>query len=117
MDNKETEGVLAEVTEKLDRLLITQQQTNTEIKKTRAAVKALCARLTHDQEREINTEIIPGSGLHKGDKVTIRNPNKGQEKRGTVIGKTRDNLIKLETPGKATIKRSPKNLERILNQE
>ena len=33
MDNKKTEGILAEVTKKLDMLLVTQQQTNSEIKK------------------------------------------------------------------------------------
>ena len=117
MDNKETEGALTRITEKLDSLILTQQQTNTEIRETRAAVRALRARLTHDQERQNSREIIPGSGLRKGDKVKVLNPNKGQEKRGTVVGKTRDNLIKLETPGKATIKRLPKNLERILDQE
>lgn len=111
MNNKETERALEKVTEKLDKLLITQQQTNTEIKKTRAVVKALYTRLTHDQEIGISAEIIPGSGLHKGDKVIILNPNKGQENQGTVVGKTRDNLIKIETPGKTTIKRLPKNLE------
>ena len=116
MNNKKTERALAKVTEKLDKLLITQQQTNTEIKKTRAAVKALCTRLTHDQERGISAEIIPGSGLRKGDKVIILNPNKGQEKQGTVVRKTRDNLIKIETPGKATIKKIPKNLERQSKQ-
>ena len=60
MNNKETERALAKVTEKLDKLLITQQQTNTEIKKTQAAVKALHTRLTHYQERGISVEIIPG---------------------------------------------------------
>ena len=117
MNNKETERALWKATDKLDKLLITQQQTNTEIKKTRAAVKALRARLTHDQERQNSREIIPGSGLRKGDKVKVLNPNKGQEKRGTVVGKTRGNFVKLETPDKATIKRLSKNLERLFGQE
>ena len=116
MDNKETERALEKVTEKLDKLLITHQQTNTELKKTKAGVKALYTKLTHDHERRISVEIIPGSGLQKGDKVTILNPNEGQEKRGTVVGKTKDNLIKIETPGKATIRRLPKNLERESSQ-
>ena len=79
MNNKETERALEKVTEKLDKLLITQQQTNTEIKKTRAAVKALHTRLTHDQERRNSAEIIPESGLQKGDEVIVLNLNKGQE--------------------------------------
>ena len=117
MDNEETERALTRITEKLDCLIQTQQQTNLEIRETIAAATALRARLTQDRERRNTREIIPGSGLRKGDRVKVLNPNQGQEEQGTVVGKTRGNFVKLETPDKATIKRLSKNLERLFDQE
>ena len=42
--------------------------------------------------------------------MDVLNPNTGQKKRGTVVGKTKDNLVKIETPSKSIIRRLPKNL-------
>ena len=120
MNNEKIEKKIKELTEKLDKLTFIQQQTNTEIRKTRSAVKALNRTLRHtttyNQEREIIVEIIPGSGLHKGDKVDVLHPNIGQEKQGTVVGKTKDNLVKVETPSKGINSRLPKNLARKYTQ-
>ena len=55
-------------------------------------------------------EILPNTRLHHGDKVTVLNPSKGQEKEGIICGTTIDNLIKLKTPKGKIIRRLPKNL-------
>ena len=117
MDNEETERALIRIAERLDSLIQIQQQTNLEIRETITAVTALRARLTQDRERRNTRKIIPGSGLRKGDRVKVLNPNEGQEVQGTVVGKTKGNFVKLETPDKATIKRLSKNLERLFDQE
>ena len=60
--------------------------------------------------KETQEEILPKTRLHHGDKVTIINPSKGQEKEGIICGITKDNLIKLKTPKGKIIRRLPKNL-------
>ena len=55
-------------------------------------------------------EILPNTRLYHGDKVTVTNPSKGQEKEGIICGITKDKLIKLKTPKGKIIRRLPKNL-------
>ena len=55
--------------------------------------------MEHGRDRSL--DIIRGINVQEGDWVKILNPRLGQSKEGVVIGKTRDNLIKIE--GRITI--------------
>ena len=49
---------------------------------------------TSQQDR--SRDIIEGVGIHVGNWIKVLNPRAGQPKEGVTIGKTKDNLIKVE---------------------
>ena len=59
---------------------------------TKHAAKAADTRNTRDNTQN----LIHGVDIRIGDWVTVLNPRPGQPTEGVVVGKTRDNLIKIE---------------------
>ena len=122
MINKTTGEQLAKLTRELENLVIEQDKINIRVAETRSRVASLkaIAKQELQEQRPIvtaervarRTEVIRGSGYYIGDKVDIRNPSLGQELQGTVVGKTRDNLLRIQTEGGKILRRLPKNVRR-----
>ena len=96
---------IEELREELVRLEIRQETLRRDTRVPRTNLDRLT---TTDEKTE--EEITPGTGLRHGDKITIINPSKGQDKEGILCGKTKDNLIKLKPSKGKVIRRLPKNL-------
>ena len=101
MSTKEVE----ELRKTLETLEIRQDGLRREIRAVRTKIDRLST-----TGKVTQGEILPNTRLHHGDKVTVINPSKGQEKEGIICGITKDNLIKLKTPKGKIIRRLPKNL-------
>ena len=66
-----------------------------------------------EQERNsAREEAAEGSGYYIREVITILNPSEGQERYGIIIGRTRDNLPKLQPTQGKVIRRLPKNVRR-----
>ena len=110
------------MTQELERLVIQQDKINSKVKETRdrvAILKNIAQQERQSQEQASSTEslkrtseAIKGSGYFIGEQVEIRNPSRGQENQGTIIGKTRDNLLSIKTKSGKIIRRLPKNVRR-----
>lgn len=92
MTSKETQRKITELTWTLDKLFIQQQENSREIEKTLRVTADWYHKKARKQTQE---EANEGSGFHNSDHVNERNPSKGQINKGEVIGKTKDNLIKI----------------------
>ena len=101
MSTKEIE----ELRKKLETIETRQNGLRREIRAVRTKIDRLSTAGKVTKE-----EILPSTRLHHGDKVTVLNPSKGQEKEGIICGTTIDDLIKLKTPKGKIIRRLPKNL-------
>ena len=122
MVKKTTGDKIAHLTQELERLVIQQDKINSKVKETRdrvAILKNIAQQERQSQEQASSTEslkrtseAIKGSGYFIGEQVEIRNPSRGQENQGTIIGKTRDNLLSIKTKSDKIIRRLPKNVRR-----
>ena len=122
MINKTLEERLEELTERLNILTIQQDSINEQVlltrrevttvttairENTRGTAAAAAANITRER-----VSAVAGSGYYIGDHVVIINPTGNQENHGTVIGETRDGLLKVKPPLGKFIKRLPKNVRR-----
>ena len=120
MNNGTTNEQITNLTRELENLVIEQEALNNRVTETRERVAALhgIAQLELREQRTIvtaervqeRTEAIEGTGYYIGDQVDIHNPSLGQELRGTVIGKTKDNLLRIQTRTGKVLRRLPKNV-------
>ena len=105
MINRTTGEQIANLRE-LDNLVIEQDALNSRVAETRnrvATLQALAQQELQEQrtvvtaERVRNrTEAVTGSGYFIGDQIDIHNPSLGQELQGTIVGKTKDNLLRIK---------------------
>ena len=112
MSNETTNEQIENLTKKLEILVVEQDEINSRVAETRTRVKAL-RKLAQQEKREQKgnrTEAIAGSGYFIGDLVDIQNPSPGQETRGTIVGKTKGNLLRIQTEGENNLRRAPKNV-------
>jgi len=67
--------------------------------------------------KQRGTRIVPTSTLRYGDRVVIRNPNAGQQKKGIAVGTSKKRLYILvrTTPNRDIVKRIPANLKLVSN--
>ena len=91
--------------ENLEKLEIKQEAFRKETQETKTRPERL-----ERTERVKSQEIIQGSGLYIGDTVEVNNPPKGQDNKGKICSKTKDNLIKLKPTKGKLIMNLPKNL-------
>ena len=124
MINRTTEEKLTEVTRHLDLLVLHQEQITAQVNQARSAVTRLTAELlvenrapqTEATAADIaervpeRIEAVIGSRYYIGDQVEVLNPARGQETEGVVIGKTKDNLLRIQTVTEKVIRRLPKNV-------
>ena len=113
MSTETTSEQIEELTKKLEKLVVEQDDINSRVAATRSKVKVL-HELAQEETRKQNenrTEAIAGSGYFIGDLVDIQNPSPGQEVRGKVVGKTKDNLLRIQTETGVTIRRIPRNVQ------
>ena len=112
MGNEITSEQIENLTKKLEKLVIEQDEINSRVAATRSKVKSL-RKLSQEEKREqkgIRTESIAGSVYYIGNLVDIRNPSPGQELRVTIVGRTKDNLLRIQTEAGTTLRRIPKNV-------
>ena len=119
--NKTLEERLDELTERLNFLTIQQDNINEQVTHTRREVVTITTAI-RDNAREVaeaeatvtrgRVSAVTGSGYYVGDQVVIINPSEGQENHGTVIGETRDGLLKIKPTLGKYIKRLPKNVRK-----
>ena len=124
MINRTTEEKLTEVTRQLDLPILHQEQITAQVNQARSAVTRLIVELLvenrapqteataadiaeHVPER---IEAVIGYRYYIGDQVEVLNPARGQETEGVVIGKTKDNLLRIQTVTEKVIRRLPKNV-------
>ena len=119
MINRTQEERLEELIERLNRLTVQQDSINEQVILTRREVTTITAEIRNrDRETAAATVTrerviaVAGSGYYVGDHVRILNPYRNQERHGTVIGETRDGLLKVKPLLGKYIKRLPKNVER-----
>ena len=122
MTNMTTGEQVADLTRELEKLGIQQDELNNRGAETRSRVTALNTIALREQQEQRTTgvtervgkrtEAVKGSGYFIGDQVDIRNPSRGQELQGTVVGRTKDNLLRILTKSGATLRRIPKNVRR-----
>ena len=103
MINRTQEERLEELIERLNRLTVQQDSINEQVILTRREVTTITAEI-RNRARETATATVTrerviavaGSGYYVGDHVRILNPYRNQERHGTVIGETRDGLLKVK---------------------
>lgn len=124
MINRTTEEKLTEVTRQLDLLVLHQEQITAQVNQARSTVTRLIVELlvenrapqTEATAADIaermpeRIEAVIGSRYYIGDQVEVLNPARGQETEGVVIGKTKDNLLRIQTVTEKVIRRLPKNV-------
>ena len=122
MTNRTTGKQIADLTKELEKLVIQQDELNNRVAETRSRVTALNTIALREQQEQKTTgitehvgkrtETVNGSRYFIGDQVDIRNPSRGQELQGTVVGMTKNNLPRVLTKGGVTLRRLPKNVRR-----
>ena len=119
-----TEQRITDLTRKLELLVVQQNKINVRVNNTRNRVARLTTTLQQKNrslQEEIatvittervqeRTEAVAGSGYYIGDQVDMQNPNKGQDSSGVVIGRTKYQLIKIQTESGKVLRRLPKNI-------
>ena len=125
MINRTLEERLEELTTRLNRLTLQQDDINIRVIHTRKelatlieAIQASTATTTTtttpvaSRNESRRTVAVAGSGYYVGDRVTIINPSPGQEDQGVIIGETRDKLLKIKPSLGKYIKMLPKNVKK-----
>ena len=124
MNNRTTEQQIEDLNRQLELLVVQQDDINVRVIDTRNRVARLTTTLRREhttlqeetttvvtaeriQER---TEAVSGSGYYIGDQVEVRYPREGQASSGVVIGRTKDQLLKVQTASGKVIRRLPKNV-------
>ena len=124
MSNRTTEQQIEDLNRQLELLVVQQDDVNARVIDTRNRVEILTTTLRGEhttRQEEITTvvtaeraqqrtEAVLGSGYCIGDQVDIRHPREGQESSGVVIGRTKDQLLKVQTASGNVIRRLPKNV-------
>ena len=111
---------LKTLTEALERLEIKQfELAKKHYKMTSKLIETRKVIKTFENKRQKITrkETVPGSGIYIDNNVMIINHKLGQEDRGKSCGVTIDGLIKLRIATGVILRRLPKNLEKIDNND
>ena len=112
MTDKEIRDSMNKLLTTFESLTIKQAETRREIKNTKTRVLRLKGILKNKTKHTGNTDLsAKGSDLQIRDRVRILNSSIGQQNEGEIVGKTKDNLIKVRTENGKVVRRILRNFK------
>jgi hypothetical protein len=110
MNGEKDEDKLASLTKLLDELHLEQLHISNQIQETRKLVHEISNKKQNKETKNIIWNKKIGTVPNIRDEVTVINPKGNQPSRGTVIGYTKTDFVKVQGKDGSIVCRIPKNL-------
>ena len=109
---KQLERDIEEINKLIDNLKIKKEEINTQIAKAEKLVTDITNR-NKKSDRNNKPIVFEYGDIRIGDKVRIKNPNRHQQNKRTVIGVTKTGFARIETNNRDIIRRVANNIVKI----